>query len=390
MSFLFWTLGAENETRTRDPNLGKVVLYQLSYFRNCECKYTAKILLCKFFAKKKCKNSKNRPIKAIFVGMKPIIDTLTQLGERLGSLPDAVLRHAIEQNPWYTPASIRAAIEAICTEMLRRDRLEAWLRPYSVPIAKPKQVLIILAGNLPLVGFFDLLCVLVSGHRCLVKPSSKDRVLTEYIIRELHALDPTLPVALYDGSTSPDAVIATGSDNTNRYFRAQYPSIPTLLRGSRQSVAVLTGDETAEELRGLEEDIWLHNGLGCRNVSMLWFKRGMEFPHISPRTIHEKYRNNYRQTKALLEMTGEAFIDLDGAVALCKGEFPHALSALSYAYYDTASEVEQWLIAHDRELQCVVGRGVRHPRRVDFGRAQHPALTDYPDAVDVIAFLEKI
>ena len=116
----------------------------------------------------------------------------------------------------------------------------------------------------------------------------------------------------------------------------------------------------------------------------------MEFPKIRPQALHEKYRNNYRQTKALLEMTGEAFIDLDGAVALCKGEFPHALSALSYAYYDTPAEVEQWLATHDRELQCVVGREIGHPRRVDFGQAQHPALTDYPDAVDVIAFLEKI
>ena len=212
----------------------------------------------------------------------------------------------------------------------------------------------------------------------------------EHIIRELLILDPTLPIALYDGSTSPDAVIATGSDNTNRYFRAQYPSIPTLLRGSRQSVAVLTGNETAEELRGLEEDIWLHNGLGCRNVSMLWLKRGMEFPKIQPRATHEKYRNNYQQTKALLQMTGEEFIDLDGAVALHQAEFPHTLSALSYAYYDTPTEVEQWLATHDRELQCVVGCEIRHARRVDFGRAQHPALTDYPDAVDVVAFLEKI
>lgn len=324
--------------------------------------------------------------------MKKAIDSFVALGNRLRTLPDEVIARAVAENPWFTPASIRAAIEALRCEMLESEKLTTWLAPYAVPVREPKEVLVIMAGNIPLVGFFDLLCVVVSGHRCLVKPSSKDRTLTEYVVSLLREIDPDCPVTITDGSAMPDAVIATGSDNTNRYFRERYRTIPALLRGSRFSVAILTGEEREEELRGLEEDIWLHNGLGCRNVSMLWLKRGVDFPKIRPQATDEKYRNNYLQTRALLSMTGEEFIDLDGAVAICKEEFPAALSAIAYSYYDTEQEITAWLEKHDRELQCIVAREgvIRHPRRVDFGRAQHPALTDYPDAVDVIAFLERI
>ncbi len=340
--------------------------------------------------KKSQKRAKIRLQTLSLYPMRQTIDTLCKLGERLQAIPEAVISQAVAENPWFTPTSIRTAVEAIRREMLEREKLEAWLAPYAVPVSTPKRVLVIMAGNLPLVGFFDLLCVVASGHRCLVKPSSKDRVLMVHIIDELRAIDPALPIELYDGSTPPEAVIATGSDNTNRYFRARYGELPTLLRGSRQSVAVLTGEESEEELRGLEQDIWMHHGLGCRNVSLLFLKRGTEFPQIRPQATHEKYRNNYLQTKALFQMTDQPFIDLDGAVAICQSAFPQALSALSYTYYETDAEVAKWLTEHDRELQCVVARSINHPRRVDFGQAQSPRLTDYPDAVDVVAFLERI
>ena len=340
--------------------------------------------------KKSQKRAKIRLQTLSLYPMRQTIDTLCRLGERLQAIPEAVIDLAVAENPWFTPTSIRAAVEAIRREMLEREKLEAWLAPYAVPVAVPKKVLIILAGNLPLVGFFDLLCVVASGHHCMVKPSSKDRILIVHIIDELRAIDPALPIELYDGATPPEAVIATGSDNTNRYFRARYGELPTLLRGSRQSVAVLTGEESEEELRGLVQDIWMHHGLGCRNVSLLFVKRGTDFPQIRPQATHEKYRNNYLQTKALFQMTDQPFIDLDGAVAICQSAFPQALSALSYTYYETDAEVEKWLTEHDRELQCVVARSINHPRRVDFGQAQSPRLTDYPDAVDVVAFLERI
>lgn len=322
--------------------------------------------------------------------MKHTIELFSALSERLAHLPESIVKEAIAENPWYTPEAIHTAVEAIRREMLDPELLTRWLSAYRVPVANPKRVLVIMAGNLPLVGFFDLLCVVAAGHHCIVKPSSKDMVLTAHIINELSNIDPKVGISYYDGHTLPDAVIATGSDNTNRYFRARYGTIPTLLRGSRQSVAVLTGEESEAELRGLEEDIWLHNGLGCRNVSMLFLKEGMAFPAIRPTSLHSKYRNNYLQNKALLEMTSEPFIDLGGAVAMESNRFPARLSTLTYRYYRTTEEVAEWLTAHDRELQCVVAREKLHPRAVPFGRAQHPTLTDYPDAVDVVAFLEQI
>ena len=340
--------------------------------------------------KKSQKRAKIRLQALSLYPMRQMIDTLCRLGERLQAIPEAVISQAVAENPWFTPTSIRTAVEAIRREMLEREKLEAWLAPYAVPVRTPKRVLVIMAGNLPLVGFFDLLCVVASGHHCLVKPSSKDRILMEHILHELHAIDPTLPITLYDGSTPPEAVIATGSDNTNRYFRARYGEFPTLLRGSRQSVAVLTGEESEAELLGLEQDIWMHHGLGCRNVSLLFLKKGTKFPEIRPQSTHEKHRNNYLQTKALFQLTNQPFIDLDGAIAICQSAFPKALSSLSYTYYGTEADVENWLADHDRELQCVVARSINHPRRVDFGQAQHPRLTDYPDAVDVVAFLERI
>lgn len=322
--------------------------------------------------------------------MKHTIELFSALSERLAHLPENIVKEAIDENPWYTPEAIHTAVEAIRREMLDPELLTCWLSAYQVPVANPKRVLVIMAGNLPLVGFFDLLCVVAAGHHCIVKPSSKDKALTTHIINELSNIDPKVGISYYDGYTLPDAVIATGSDNTNRYFRARYGTIPTLLRGSRQSVAVLTGEESEAEMRGLEEDIWLHNGLGCRNVSMLFFKEGMAFPAIRPTSLHSKYRNNYLQNKALLEMTGEPFIDLGGAIAMESNHFPARLSTLTYRYYRTTEEVAEWLTAHDRELQCVVAREKLHPRAVPFGRAQHPTLTDYPDAVDVVAFLEQI
>ena len=188
--------------------------------------------------------------------MENAIGLFSRLGCRLRGFGDAartreVIGRACRENGWFTPADICRAVAAVADGMLRRDALAEWLAPYPVPVAEPRRVLVVMAGNIPLVGFFDMLCVLAAGHRCLVKPSAKDTVLMEYVIGLLRGIDPQVPVEFYDGSTSPDAVIATGSDNANRYFRAQYAGIPALLRGNRQSVAVLGGRETPAQRTAL-------------------------------------------------------------------------------------------------------------------------------------------
>ena len=325
--------------------------------------------------------------------MNRMIDRFVTLGERLeafGRTPQTaqVVRRAAAANPWFLPQEIVRSVEAIRSEMLERERLERWASAYP-PVERRKEVLVVMAGNLPLVGFFDLLCVLVSGHSCRVKPSGKDTVLMEYIVGQLKAIDPDIPLTTGEAQGRPDAVIATGSDNANRYFRAMFDGIPSLLRGSRQSAAVLSGCETEEQLHGLEEDIFAYSGLGCRNVSLLFLPRGY-LPALRCTAGNEKYRRNYLQERAVLRMRRMPFVDLEGAVLCEERSFPAALSRIHYTFYDTLDEAEEWLAAHDGELQCVVSQCVRHSRRVDFGRAQHPRLTDYADDVDTMRFLGAI
>lgn len=331
-----------------------------------------------------------RSLMRIFASMKDPEILFSELGRRLaGGIPQQVVERACRENRWFTPADIARAAKALVGQMLQPEKLAAWLADYSVPVARPRCVLVVMAGNIPLVGFFDLLCVLAAGHSCRVKPSAKDTVLMEYVIGLLREIDPETDVACYDGVSSVDAVIATGGDNANRYFRTRYAGIPTLLRGHRQSVAVLSGHETPEQLAGLSDDIWAYSGLGCRNVSLLFVPEGYDPPLKMPQ-VNAKYRNNYLQARALASLTGRGVRDLGAALLVEQREFPATLSCIACTHYRTLDEVESWLREHDAELQCVVSECVRHSRRVSFGRAQHPALTDYPDERDVMRWLTEI
>ncbi|MBE6182371.1 MAG: aldehyde dehydrogenase [Rikenellaceae bacterium] len=326
--------------------------------------------------------------------MKSAIDLFSALGERLRGFErdpriQAVAQQACSANDWFTLHEIGRAIGALVDNMLQPELLRDWLKGYAVPVSRPQNILVIMAGNIPLVGFFDLLCVIASGHQCIVKPSSKDRILTDFIIDQLQAIDPDVPITRYDQNQRIDAVIATGGENANRYFRNHYANLPTLLRGNRQSVAVLSGEETANQLIGLSDDIWAYSGLGCRNVSLLFIPKGYDLQLSMPQ-VNTKYRNNYRQTRAILEMTDAPFRDLGAAVLLEKREFPTALSSICFTRYQDLAEVETWLAEHDNELQCVVSECVQHTRRCGFGMAQAPKLTDWPDGQDTLRFLTDL
>ena len=248
----------------------------------------------------------------IFVSMKTPVDIWVELDARLSSFgQDAASREVIvracQKNDWFEPEEIVDAVRSIREEFLSRDKIEHWLACYERPATLPSRtVLVVMAGNIPLVGFFDLLCVVTAGHRCLVKMSSKDAVLMSFVIDQLKKIEPDIPVAVYDGTTPFDAVIATGSDNANRYFRSLYAGVKTLLRGNRHSVAVLNGRETSGQLEALSDDIFSYSGLGCRNVSLIFVPRGISLRFAS-RRMNPKYLNNYRQRKALREMCGDPF-----------------------------------------------------------------------------------
>ena len=325
--------------------------------------------------------------------MKRTIELFAELGRRLRGFGDdeasrLVIDCACAANGWFTPRDIRRAVGAIVSRMLDPGLLAGWLSRYEgIPVCKPRRVLVVMAGNIPLVGFFDLLCVVASGHRCLVKPAAKDRVLMEYVCALLREIEPGVAIEEYDGRGKVDGVIATGSDNANRYFRSRFGGIPALLRGNRHSVAVLSGRERYEQLAALADDIWAYSGLGCRNVSLLFVPEGYR-PHLRvPDGMNPKFASNYRQARALLVMERHPFVDVGGALLVPRRDFPRMLSELAVAEYRSTGEVEAWLAAHDGELQCVVSQCVDHSRRVDFGQAQLPTLTDYPDDRDILRFL---
>lgn len=323
--------------------------------------------------------------------MKSAIEIFSQLGDLLANFGSEevsrrVIEQAEQQNEWFTQEDVVRAIDAIRCQMLDSERLREWLSAYNLPCPTPKRLGIVMAGNIPAVGFFDMLCVVASGHQALVKLSSKDRVLMRHLISLLCSIEPEIPIYEWDGVEAMDAVIATGSDSANLHFRSLYGEIPRLLRGSRHSVAVLTSNESEEQLQGLSHDIFSYSGLGCRSVSLIFAPQGMSIPLHLP-DVCRGYRNNYLRTKALLTMHGESFADLGSAVMVeCEPSFPNEISRINIARYDSLSEVEQWLAHHSEQLQCVVSEAdIAHA--VPLGMAQYPRLNDYADNVDVMIFL---
>lgn len=321
-----------------------------------------------------------------------VVESFVELGKRLQCFGNdeytlSVITEACEQNEWFSQSDICRAIDAIRCQFLDSDKLTAWLSRYDTSHIEPKRVAIIMAGNIPLVGFFDLMCVLLSGHTALVKPSSKDRVLTDYIISELKAISPTLPIYSYDETSVCDMVIATGGDSAAAYFRTRFADIPSLVRGSRHSLAVLGGNESEEEMLALSRDIFTYSGLGCRNVSLVMLPRGCELNLPLPDAVNEMYRGCYLSSRAIMEMTAKLYKDLGCVLAIEQCAFSDNISCVNYFYYDTLEQVEEWISANDDSIQCIVSRTLEHPRRVDFGMAQYPALDDYADGVDVMEFL---
>lgn len=321
------------------------------------------------------------------------VEIFSELGLRLegfgrDSRSRKCMADAIAANGWFTEGDIVMAVDAIRTEFLQRDKIEAWLSRYPIP-GQRRRVAIIMAGNIPLVGFFDMMCVLACGYEVAVKSSSKDFVLTGYVIDILREISPDIPIYKYDDSVHYDMAIATGGDAAATYFRTRYASIPALIRGSRHSVAILSGNETKQMIEGLQRDVFSYGGLGCRNISLIFLPKGSPLPIKAEQPQSTPRRNNYLQTRAMLEMTGVKYIDLGACVAVEQCAFPETACRVNYAFYDDVQHVTEWLAEHDDHIQCVASQCVEHPRRCDLGRTQYPTLTDYADGVDVMEFLTQ-
>lgn len=328
------------------------------------------------------------------------IQIFKQLGKQLAT-PKWVEEHfatTIEQqyheNSWFTPEFCRYALSAIA-KMLAPEALDAYYAHYKdvAPKEAPrKRVAVISAGNIPLAAFHDFFCILVSGNDYQGKLSSQDKHLLPLLAQELVNIDPKFSerISFVERISNFDAVIATGSNNSSRYFSYYFDKYPHILRKNRNSVAVLDGSETEEELRFLANDIYLYFGLGCRSVSKLFVPKGYDFvPFLQiltqesqPIALHNQFNNNIDYQKAVHLMNQIPYMDAGTFLLVENQSYASPISMLYYEYYDDLNLVKQRLTADADQLQCIVGHNAE-----PFGKAQNPSLLDYPDDVDILSWL---
>ncbi|MGL2986769.1 acyl-CoA reductase [Flavobacterium sp. RSSA_27] len=301
-------------------------------------------------------------------------------------------------NGWYTPEQVCFAFQS-WSKALTKKNLDQWLSKYEFTEKHPKTIALILAGNIPLVGFHDFLSVLISGHRVMVKTSSSDQYLLPFLAKYLLHIAPEFndKITFVEGKLENfDAVIATGSNNTARYFDYYFKDKPSIIRKNRNSVAILTGQETREQLEALGEDIFRYFGLGCRNVSKLFVPKNYVFDAFFEAIFkykdvieYEKYANNYDYNKAVFLMSN--FKLLDNGFLTIKEDFGYSspISSTFYEYYDDLNEVTRRLEEDNEKIQCIVSNNLT-PNSILFGMTQTPELWDYADNIDTISFLLTI
>ncbi len=332
------------------------------------------------------------------MNIKERIELLIKLGEYF-VMNDETLQPVKEkaslQNAWFSMEFIDLALKNIADNFLQRQLLEDWIKQYNVKDdpSPQKTIGIVMAGNIPLVGFHDLLCVFVSGHKAVIKASSKDEVLIKHVAQKLTEWNEatTQYITFADNLKNCDAYIATGSNNSSRYFEYYFSRYPHIIRKNRTSVAVVTGDETEGELNFLADDMLLFYGMGCRNVSKIFVPEGYDFIQLldalrkySRFADFHKYRNNYDYQLALLMMNSKFYMTND-IVVLTENESVFApVSQVNYSYYHDLKTLTQSL-QNNADIQCIVGKDF-----IPFGSAQSPSLNDYADGIDTMKFLASL
>ena len=332
------------------------------------------------------------------------INALVTLGEKL-SAPDenldAVMRRSYFDNKWFTEENQQQSISAICNSFLEKQKLNDWLLQYTdlqaftLPM---KNIGIVMAGNIPLVGFHDALCVFVAGHCSLIKISDKDKYLLPYIVALLEEIDSrtTDYFSFTERFTDFQGVIATGSNNSARYFEAYFGKYPNIIRKNRNSVAVLNGEETDEDLLAIGHDIFDYFGLGCRNVSKLYVPEGYDFDralnvwheNFKEMVMHDKYKNNFDYNFALYMLNRIKFHNNGCVIVWEEKTLSSRIASLHYEVYKNTQDLENELLAIENQLQCV---STIIPftalKTVAPGITQSPTLNDYADNVDVMKWL---
>ena len=325
------------------------------------------------------------------------IDLLNGLGDYLLEENEelkTVQHSAWVENKWFIPDYVSLSGKSIAKEMLQSNILENVAKQYRIP-DQQKQVRtigLVMAGNIPFVGLQDMICVFLSGHKLKIKVSSKDTLLVKHLVQYLTSLNPEVAewITIQEMLKDCDAYIATGSDNSARYFEYYFSKYPHIIRKNRTSVAVLDGTETREELESLADDIQLYFGLGCRNVTQIWVPEEYDFVPLlgalrkyDHYKDHDKYKNNFDYQLTIAIMNNRFYMSND-SIVLLENESPFSpISQLHYQFYTNRDDVKKQL--DETKIQCFVGKGF-----IPFGKAQQPSLLDFPDGVDTLDFLEKL
>ena len=327
-------------------------------------------------------------------------ETPTFMGQELEKLKRKIVESEIRNN-WFTEDSINNSLLSLSNQ-LSSDNFDAWLTPYNLSdLGEDKKVLLVMAGNIPLVGFHDFLSVLISGNKAVVKLSSNDSVLLPYLWEVLCEINPNFSDRLeYIENLKEkkfDAVIATGSDNSSRYFEYYFKNIRRIIRKNRRSVAIVNGKETQQELKGLAEDVFLYFGLGCRNVSKIFVPRGYNLDKLfevffpfKDIVNHKKYGNNYDYNKAIFLMGSNELVENGFLLLKEDTSLQSPVSMLFYEFYEDLEKVRDYIDENADLLQCVVCKEDVVKKNTHFGETQKPQLWDYADNVDTIEFLTSI
>ncbi len=299
------------------------------------------------------------------------------------------------KNGWFTEESIRMAFRDI-NRFLDPEKLINWINGNSTPHKNSKEVGIIMAGNIPMVGFHDLLCVMATGHSAQIKLSSQDDVLLPYIFNLLFDIAPEFSerIRFVNKLEFPQAIIATGSNNSARYFEYYFSSVPHIIRKNRTSVGILSGNESKEDLLGLGQDILQYFGLGCRNISKLLVPEKYDFKMfyevIEPLKsviLQHKYANNYTYNRSILLIDKIPFIDNGFLLIRENSQLVSPISVVFYETYKSDKAIDIFLGQNKESIQCVVAGGAYEPESIPFGSTQSPELWDYADNVNTLEFL---
>ena len=321
-----------------------------------------------------------------------LTDALRSTGTASVAL-STVLDQAMAQNRWFTHESMRQAL-SYWAEQLSPQSLSQWIDRYEMKESSPKRVLLILAGNIPLVGFHDVLCTYLSGHISVIKASQKDSVLLRYLLQQLTDIDPqskTLVDWTTNTTTNFEAVIATGSTNSSRYFDYYFKQYPHIIRRNRHSVAYLDSALEQAHLELLCKDVFDYYGLGCRNVTHLILEEGFNvnrlvetFYQQTKLLAHNKYMNNVDYHRSLFLMNGQSFLDAHVVLLSENRSISSPIGVIHFHWVTNRKEADNWILSHQQEIQCAIGLG---PVYTNFGESQHPSLDQYADQIDTLDFL---